>query len=751
MNARLPLFVGAFAASIAAHAQPTTAECPPTEPAAATAPISGADLCTARVLEFEPRITALGRSLCARTDPSASKAAEDRLARDFAPLVEECADALLASESAVTQSYLYSWLTGPSEGWGDSLTVRGTTIPASLRKYREAATSTSGWSPPSADDVPTWFEREGAYALAVEALLDGARARLAAPSSSWSLNTAKTKIDHYRRLGGVAEDDPRVRFLSQTYARLETPTTEAFPAELVETYVSTRPVRLTGAAGFYAEFCDAAAAKDDALTGALKLAWIAHLLANGPKELDKLVPAIDAARAHYADWSRAEPVFGADTTGPYMADLVMRTYFADDGNVAKPSAEMTRALADGVNGPLRARFGLPPVASADRNGDALAVVGSKFDSNDNLRVVFPGKCDLTSVKTVKDDGSSGEVLSGHEWDPRGIYDPESYRHNGDYPLSELVFREPAGAKTDKARSYDVSLTCRDVGVARRVRLTIPPRPDSTEPIDFILREDKPPYDGMLADGALEGIHISGTHTRDGGVVVAAYKKLGFKIVSRKKNVDLKARFFDLLGETKDGKPRVDYFVKDAHANGYAYDAGMLRVNKTGIEVVMEKKSPDGKTHRLTVLGNSRGEGDSSPGGHATIDYAHYFDTVSGRGDAALLVGNFSCWSVGKSAFEMDGIRATNVKYLPTDESATFYTEYFPEIVDEEITFILVGGLDKRQSYAQMSATSTIFDGEILLPSDEAFVSTMTDKIQSHRASNTGIPVRVSLVESRPAS
>lgn len=742
----LPL-VAALLLPTAAFAQPTTgADCPPE----LVPPLLDTnDVCSARIIDVHTRILALGQKMCASTDPAASKSAEEKLAKEFGALTTDCSDSLLKSESVLIQSYLYSWVNGPSEGWGADMKVHGVKLPETLRSYRETITSSYG-SGATPDKLPAWYKQEAAYAEAVEALLAGAREFMKS-GSSWALSNAETKIDRFKTNSGAGDDDPRVKFLKEMLGRIKTPNAAAIPAELLEAYAKNPPVRLNGPAGFYTQMCDPAAAKDASLNDALSLSFAAHLAANGPAKFETLDAAVNALKGSYGSFSTsADAAFGSEMAGAWMSSYVKKTYFEGDSNTEDVSPEMARALGEAVTNPLRERYGLPKTASSENAGDSLGLAGSKFDSNDNLRVVFPGKCELAGVYHVKADGTTGEMLAEEGWDPRGVYDAESFVNNKDFPLSELVFKETEGANKDKNRSYDVVMKCGDK--TRKTRISIPPRPDTTEPIDFVSAETAPPYKEMLADGALNGVMIGGYHTRDGEVSVKAMKELGFREVSRKDDVSLRDRFFELLGEKKDGKAVIDYFVKDAHANGYAYDAGMFRANKRGQEVVLEKKGPDGKTHRITVLGNKKGEGkEGGPEGFDTVEYAKYFDVMSSRGNATTFIANFSCWSLGKSAFEWDGIRSNTVKYLPTDKSASYWENYWSGMGSRENTFQIVGALDKKMDYEKMRDTYSNFDDEIIMPDDPTFVGAITDSIKTHRAGSSGIPVRISLQETGPNS
>ena len=743
--ARRTFLVLALAFPAAAYAQPTPGtDCPPETDS--PAPIDSNDICTVRVIDFESRIKALGDLLCTNSDPAATKAAEDKVAKEFGDILKDCSDAALGAKSDLTQAYLYSWLNGPSEGWGDDLTVRGVKIPQNARDYREAITSSYG--SPDKDKMPAFYKEKAAYAEAVAALLSGARDTIK-DGSSWSLSNAETKISRVKEYLGA--DDPRVKFLESMLARIKTPGTDDIPKELIEAYAANPPMRLNGSAGFYTSFCDPKAAKDDAIADGVQLTWAAHLRQHGPRNLEKLDATVNAAKSAMTSASRLEQSFGAEMTGAWMSKYVKDTYFREDTRAADVSPEMASAMASAVNNSVRERFGLPKLAGGqEATGASMGLAGSRFDSNDNLRVVFPGKCTLVDVRHVNGDGTTGDVVKETGWDPRGIYDGDSYQNDKDFPLSELVLREPAGTNKDKARSYDVTMKCE--GATRKTRLSIPPRPDTTEAIDFVTPDTAPPYEGMLADGALNGLMIGGYHTRDGEVAVKAMKELGFREVSRKDDINMTDRFYELLGEKKNGKPVVDYFVKDAHANGYAYDAGMFRANKRGQEVVLEKTGPDGKKHRITLLGNKPGEGkEGGPEGFETVTYAKYFDTMAARGDATTFIANFSCWSAGKSAFEWDGIRNKSVKYLPTDQAASYWEHYWRGMGSRENTFQIVGALDKKMDYAKMRDTYDNFDGEVLMPDDPTFVTTMTDHIKSHRASSSGIPVRVSLQDSRPNS
>ena len=741
-------FVALLLAPGFAFAQPVDGtDCPPgTEP---IAPIGTTEICTARILDVQTRIQALGARLCANTDPSANKAAEERLAKEFGEVATECADGLLETDSPLLQTYLYSWLNGPSDGWGDDAKVNGVVLPPALRAYRNSFVNT--WEQPAASDaLPAWFRNEGAYSEAITALVTAARQSMG--GSSYALNQAQDKIDRYKTWSGLGNDHPRVKFLTGILERLRNPQAGEIPAELAETYAASAAVRVNGPSGFYTQWCDPKAAKDDSLTDGLSLLLGAHLLANGATSWQHLDGAMNAMKSGYTSWSRAETAFGAEMTGAWMANWVKKTYFADDPKVQDVSEEMSRALANAVNAPLRERYGLPAAAPiTDESGDALGLAGSKFDSNDNLRVVFPDACDLVGVHHVNADGSTGAVLSEHQWDARGIYTEESFVSGKDFPVSELVFKETTGTNKDRARSYDVVMKCGSV--TRKTRLSIPPRPDTAEPIDFVTPDTAPPYEGMLADGRLNGVLVGGYHTRDGEVSVRALKEQGFREVSRNEDISIRDRFFELLGEKKaDGKPALDYFVKDAHANGYAFDAGMFRSNKRGIEVVLEKRGPDGKPHRVTVLGNKEGEGkEGGPEGFDTVEYSKFFEVMGKRGDATTFIANFSCWSLGKSAFEWDGIRSNGVKYLPTDKSASYWERYWSGLGSHENTFQIIGALDKKMSYERMRDVYSNFDSEIIMPDDPTFVSTVTDSIKSHRASSSGIPVTVSLQESRPNS
>ncbi len=740
--------LGASIVPVAAIAQPTE-PCPPGADAAA--PVAVDDVCAARVIGFEPEIKKLGEALCSNASASATTRLEEKTAREFGRLVEECGDALLKSGSVLTQRYLHQWISGPSEGWGEDLKVRGVKPSADLRAYRETITSSYGDGAESSK-LPAWYREEAAFSEAVAAVSDVARDYL--KGNTWGTYTAETRIERYRKNAGLAEDHPRVRLLGALLARVKATPSDAadaeIPEELWKEFGTIRHQRLTGAAGFYTEACDKEAAKDDSLADAVTLAWASHLLARGAKELEKLDGPVNALKGQFHDWTRAEPAFGAEMTGAFMSGYVKKHYFESDRNLGEVSPEMARMLADGVNAPLRSRYGLPKAAAAEKAGDAVGIAGTRFDSNDNLRVVFPDKCELESVRHVKEDGTAGAILTGHEWDARGIYDKESFAVNKEFPISELVFKEEDRANRNKARSYDVALKCGDR--SRRFRINIPPLPDSAEPIDFVTPETAPPYAAMLADGKVNGLLVGGHHTREVDTSVRAMREIGFREVSRKSGVSIRDRFFELLSEKgPDGKPILDYFVKDAHANGYAFDAGMFRANKKGEEIVFEKTGPDGKPHRITVLGNSEGEGDDSPDGFETVDYAKYFDTMAARGDHHLFVANFSCWSDGKTAFEWDGIRSKNVKYLPTDKSATYYKYYWHGLAKRENTFQIVYALDRKMDYSTMRTEFSNFDDEVLMPDDPAFITVLTEKIKSARASSSGIPVRVHLEETRPNS
>ena len=730
------------------HAQPVPGtDCPPDPGAAAL--LDSDDVCTARILDIRKSILQVGNLLCANSDPAATKRAEDRLAKDFGAVAADCGASILKYDDTLTQSYLYSWINGPSEGWGADTKVHGVKIGEELRGYRETITSSWG-SGATPEKLPAWYKEDAAYAEAVAALVTGAREFMKS-GSSWALNSAETKIDRFKTFSGAGDDDARVKFLKEMLGRIKTANTTAIPAELLKAYAENPPVRLNGPAGFFTQMCDPALAKDEALADAVALALASHLTAFGPTGLETLDSSMNALKNEFDDWTRAETAFGAEMTGAWMSNHVKKTYFADDSNAPDVSPEMARALAQAVNEPLRQRYGLPASAPiAEEAGAALGLAGSKFDSNDNLRVVFPGKCELGAVHHVMPDGSTGKVLAEEGWDPRGVYDGESFLNAKDFPISELVFKETAGTDKDKARAYDVVMKCG--ATTRKVRISIPPRPDTTEPIDFVTPDTAPPYEAMLADGRLEGMLIGGYHTRDVDVSVKALKEQGFREVSRNPDVSLSERFFEILGKKEDGKAVVDYFVKDAHANGYAFDAGMFRANKRGVEVVMEKRGPDGKPHRITVLGNKDGEGkEGGPEGYDTIEYSKFFDAMGARGDATTFIANFSCWSLGKSAFEWDGIRSDKVKYLPTDKSASYWENYWRGLGSHENTFQIVGALDDQLTYAEMRETYSNFDDEIIMPDDPGFVSAVTDSIKSHRAGSSGIPVRVSLQESGPTS
>jgi len=739
--------LAALLAPTLALAQPTTgADCPPID---VTPPLlDSADVCSARIIDIHTRILALGQKMCANTDPAASKAAEEKLAKEFGALTADCSDSLMKSSSTLVQSYLYSWLNGPSEGWGEDTKVHGAKIPETLRNYRETITSSYGSGTPP-EKLPDWYKQQAAYAEAVTALLSGARDYMKS-GSSWAMSNAETKIDRFKTNAGLGDDDARVKFLKEMLARIKTPNTTAIPKELLEAFAANPPVRLNGPAGFYTQVCDPKGAKDASLNDALSLAFAAHLAGNGAAKYETLDASVNALKSSYDKFANADAAFGSEMSGAWMSNYVKKTYFEGDSNTQDISPEMARALGESVTNPLRERYGLPKGSSVENAGDSLGLAGSKFDSNDNLRIVFPGKCELAGIYHVKADGSTGEILKETGWDARGIYDAESFANSKDFPLSELVFKETSGTNKDKNRAYDVVMKCGDK--TRKTRVSIPPRPDTTEPIDFVKADTAPPYAGMLADGVLNGVLIGGYHTRDGEVSVKAMKELGFREVSRKDDISLRDRFFELMGEKKNGKAVTDYFVKDAHANGYAYDAGMFRANKRGQEVVLEKIGPDGKKHRITVLGNKPGEGkEGGPEGFDTVDYAKYFDVMNGRGDATTFVANFSCWSLGKSAFEWDGIRSSNVKYLPTDKAASYWESYWTGMARRENTFQIIGALDKKMDYAKMRDTYSNFDDEIIMPDDPGFVSAITDSIKSHRAGSSGIPVRISLQESRPNS
>lgn len=735
------LLAFAVLAPAAASAQPAPASgC--TNADGTPCPIDPNDLCAARVLDFQSRAQSLGAEMCAARNASRTKADEEKVAKEFGELIQSCGGGVLTSASPLTQNYLYAWLKGPSEGWGADTTVRGFKLSDDLRAYREIITSSYGTM--DLAKQPAWYKNEAAFTEAVDALLSGARETLKSPESSWALSSAEGAITKYQTGAGLADDNPRVKFLKDLLARIKTPVAGALPADLLAGYAKNRALRTDGAAGFYTESCDKDAASDDSLERALELAWAAHLRANGPKNFEMFDATANGAKGSFHSWTRAEPAFGAEMTGAWMASYVKKTYFEGDAHVGDPSAAMTRSMADAVNATVRTRYGLAAPASTDKPGEALGLASSKFDSNDNLRVIFPGKCDLVSARGVRADGTTGDVLmKGSDWDPRGIYDKDSFRNDKDFPLTELVFREPTGADKDKARGYDVTMKCG--GQEEKFRISVPPRPDVDGNVAFVTNDEKPPYEAMLADGEINSIFIGGQHTRELEVSVKAYKEMGFKEVSRKSGVKLQPRFLELLVEKgRDGKPKADYMIKDAHANGYAYDAGMFRVNKTGDEVVLEKKSADGKIHRVTMLGNAKGEGNVAADAYETVDYGKYFDAMAKRGDASFLVGNFSCWSMGKSAFEMDGTRNKNVKYVPTDKTASYYEAYWRGISDAEITFELVKGIDKRMDYNAMKAAWKTFDDEILMPNDPAFVPTIVDSIKSHRAGDSGIPTRVEL-------
>lgn len=742
----LALVLGLLAAS-PAFAQPQD-PCPSPNPDG-SCPIDASDLCKARVLEFETRIKELGDKLCTAGSAAATKTLEGKVAKEFGAIATDCGGALLLSDSTLTQSYLRSWVSGPSEGWGEDMKINGVKVGADLKAYRDTITSSYG-DGLAKEKLPAWYKNEAAYAEALEALVAGARDYLK-NGSSYALNNAEEKIGKFQTNAGLADTDARVKFLKDMLARIKTPTTDALPKELLETYAKNPAIRLDGAAGFYTQACDAKAAKDDSIADALSLAWAAHLTGNGPAGLEKMDSAVAAAKASMSNFSRAETAFGSEMTGAWMASYVKKTYFADDSNVKEASADMSRALADAVNGPLRARFGLPPLVNAEKAGEALGMAGTKFDSNDNLRLIFPGKCELVGVNNVKADGTTGDLVKENGWDARGIYDEHSYGTNKDFPISELAFREVAGVNKDKARSYDVTMKCGDR--TRKFRVAIPPRPDTTEPINYVKRDTAPPYAAMLADGKLNGLMVGGHHTRDAEVQIKSLKELGFREVSRNEDVSIADRFFEKLKEKgPNGKPVIDYYVKDAHANGYAFDAGMFRANKRGIEVVLEKTGPDGKKHTMTVISNKAGEGkEGGPEGYETVSYSKYFDAVAARGDESLFVANFSCWSDGKSAFEWDGIRSEKVKYMPTDEAASYWEQYWRGMGTRENTFQIVAGIDKKMDYAKMRETFDNFDKEVLMPDDATFVEKMTDKIKSHRASSTGIPVRIGLEDTRPNS
>lgn len=743
MNASRILLSLSLFVSAPAFAQVVGTDCPPGSVGALG--IEASDVCKARVLEFETRLNELGGKLCSSASSAATKALEAKVAKEFGEIAKDCGDAFLASQSELTQSYLYAWLNGPSEGWGADTTVHGVKIPENLRSYRDTITSSYGGGL-SADKLPGWYKNQAAYSEAVAALVTGSREMLT-DRSSYGLSNV---VSRYKTSTGLADTDERVKFLKDMVAAITATPSAGIPKELLEAYAKNPPIRLNGANGFYTQACNADAAKDDALTDALSIAWASHLLTNGGGNLEKLQSSIDVLKPAYKDWTRAEPAFGSEMTGAFMSNYVKTTYFSGDSNIADASPAMTRSLADAVNGTVRAKFGLPAVVSSETPGEAIGMAGTKFDSNDNLRTVFPGKCELVSVNGVKADGSTGAILKDTDWDPRGIYDVDNFVNNKDYPISELVFREPSTANKDKLRSYDVFLKCG--ASTRKFRMNIPPRTTSTDPIDFVTSDKAPPYKDLLADGKLNGLLVAGHHTRDGEVMVKAMKELGFKVISTKKDVSIKDRFYEMLAEKgANGKPALDYFVKDAHANGYAYDAGMFRANKRGIEVVMEKKGPDGKPHRVVVLGNKKGEGKDTPNGFETVDYAKYFEIMGKRGDHHLLVGNFSCWSDGKTAFEMDGIRNKKVKYVPTDVMASFWEEYWDGLGEAEIGFQLIKAMDKKKDYAWLKANYEIFDNEVLMPDDPTFVEKLTDKIKTHRAGSSGIPVTVTFEESRPNS
>ena len=92
-----------------------------------------------------------------------------------------------------------------------------------------------------------------------------------------------------------------------------------------------------------------------------------------------------------------------------------------------------------------------------------------------------------------------------------------------------------------------------------------------------------------------------------------------------------------------------------------------------------------------------------------------------------------------------------MKYLPTDESASYWKNYWSGMARRENTFQIVAAIDQKLDYAKMRTEFDNFDSEVLMPDDPTFVGKMTDKIKSHRASNSGIPVTVGLEDTRPST
>ena len=197
-------------------------------------PLDANDICSARIIDIHTRILALGQKMCTSSDPAASKSAEEKLAKEFGALTADCSDSLMKSSSTLVQSYLYSWLNGPSEGWGEDTKVHGVKIPEALRNYRETITSSYGSGTP-ADKLPEWYKQEAAYAEAVSALLSGARDYMKS-GSSWAMSNAETKIDRYKTNAGLGDDDGRIKFLKEMLARIKTPNATGIPKELLDAY-----------------------------------------------------------------------------------------------------------------------------------------------------------------------------------------------------------------------------------------------------------------------------------------------------------------------------------------------------------------------------------------------------------------------------------------------------------------------------------------------------------------------------------
>lgn len=366
------------------------------------------------------------------------------------------------------------------------------------------------------------------------------------------------------------------------------------------------------------------------------------------------------------------------------------------------------------------------------------LINTQMDSNQAYRLFLAGQCesgDNGSQLPIYGQMKEGQLIPYQSADPEWYYEIKDHsggvlrRQNGLYMRESFGFDPNTHFTSITLRAMqpgEYFLKVRCSGKEEVVQIQVAPM---AKQVTVARAESAPQYDEMDQDGVRRGLFVAGSHTRPASVIVnfllsPVYGR--FQSCEKTEIIPDKGKEALLNDLGIRGPGQIDYLIRNVHANGAVHDAGAFTIPAVLNRYVCRKQVGDLK-HEVIVYGDENDAKNPSP--PVTVGYFDFFEAIDNKDRGSnLLVGNFSCWSVAKSAFEMVNLKNLNrFSFLSTSTVAVSYPtgdRFYPL---EEEAFALLSAMiaPNRMSYAQMRNKYIVFNQRKVLFPDQP------EAIESH--------------------